>query len=179
MMGYSFPRQLVALNAPQFVETDVNFQLPLNKTTLMSKVCPLESKLLWHDTGISLIHAEAAELFVRIVLIRSFKSWQQNKQTLTIQNISHTQVSNSQTYLPPSQVNPIHQMIYGDTHPSLLSLKSKQSRQDFEFSEAALLVLLHTHIYVGFFGVMRAKYEQEILNYMTVFRNIPDKFLSN
>lgn len=70
-------------------------------------------------------------------------------------------------------------MIYGDTHPSLLSLKSKQSRQDFEFSEAALLVLLHTHIYVGFFGVMRAKYEHEILNYMTVFRNIPDKFLSN
>jgi len=50
-----------------------------------------------------LIHAVAAELLLckNTVLYDPLKLYQ-NKQALTIQNVLHTQVNSTQTYLPPS-----------------------------------------------------------------------------
>lgn len=56
-----------------------------------------------------LIHRVAPELLLcKNTLLYDPLKLYLNKQALTIQNILHTQVNNSQTYLPPSWVNPNH-----------------------------------------------------------------------
>lgn len=107
-----------------------------------------------------LIHRVAPELLLcKNTLLYDPLKLYLNKQALTIQNILHTQVNNSQTYLPPSWVNPNHQMIYGDIPPGLLSLKSKPNRQEAEFSESSsssLTVNLSSYV---LFWAMQTKHE--------------------
>lgn len=150
------------MNAPKSVKTGANFQPTLNKTTWTSEVCLIESKVSCY--GIVLeshpIHAECSKLLsCQNSILYDLLKLYQNKQALTIQNILHIQVNNSQTYLPPSQVNPNHWMIYGDIHPNLLSLKSKQNTQEPKFSESissSLIVNPSMHV---FLWVIRAKHK--------------------